>query len=102
MTGRFLCAIATATGLALVNAPALADTATTDDRRAQCVAWMMSAYPSGIEEVACTQHYGLPSPFMFQCVRAQRSGYETQAQKDACRAFFVRAVERTEAGYVKN
>ncbi|MEL7346778.1 MAG: hypothetical protein AAFN17_03400 [Pseudomonadota bacterium] len=101
MTGRLFCAIAAGLGLALMSAPALADTVT-DDRRAQCVAWMMSAYPSGIEEVACTQHYGLPSPFMFQCVRAQRSGYETQAQKDACRAFFVRAIERTEAGYVKN
>lgn len=69
-------------------------------RRSQCVAWMMSAYPSGLEELACTSEFDLPSPFLFKCIRAQRVGFASETQIAACRLMFERAAEETAAGYV--
>lgn len=80
-------------------APATADL---DERRAQCVAWMMNGYPSGIEEVACKAQFSLPSPFLFNCVRAQRLGFDTDTHRRACHVFFVQAAEATERGYIRN
>lgn len=69
-------------------------------RRAQCVAWMMSAYPSGLEEGTCTAEFGLPSPFLFTCARAEYSGFTSATQREACRLFFSRAAETAAEGYV--
>ena len=69
-------------------------------RRAQCVAWMMTAYPSGLEEGACTSEFGLPSPFLFACARAEYRGFESTSQREACRVFFARAAETAAEGYV--
>lgn len=69
-------------------------------RRAQCVAWMMTAYPSGLEEGACTAEFGLPSPFLFACARAEHRGFDSAIQREACRVFFARAAETAAEGYV--
>lgn len=69
-------------------------------RRSQCVAWMTSAYPSGLEEVACTAEFGLPSPFLFTCARAEHVGFASATQREACRLFFARAAEIAADGYV--
>lgn len=72
-----------------------------DTRCAQCVGWMMSGYPSGLEETACTAQFSLPSPFLFKCVRAQRRGFENATQKRACQLFFQQASVKAEGGYVR-
>ncbi|MBC58089.1 MAG: hypothetical protein CL814_14305 [Confluentimicrobium sp.] len=71
-------------------------------RRAQCVGWMMTAYPSGLEEVACTNEFGLPSPFLFKCASAQRNGFADTTQQRACQVFFARASQAAGDGYVQN
>ncbi|MHC0053470.1 hypothetical protein [Actibacterium sp. D379-3] len=71
-------------------------------RRAQCVGWMMSAYPSGLEEIACTAEFGLPSPFMFKCASARHNGFENETQQRACQVFFTRASQAAGEGYVLN
>lgn len=72
-----------------------------DERRAQCVGWMMSGYPSGLEETSCTAQFSLPSPFLFKCVRAERLGFERDTQKCACQHFFIQASVRANNGYVR-
>jgi len=67
-----------------------------------CVGWMLTAYPSGIEEVACTAEYDLPSPFLLKCAQAQRKGFESTTQREACRLMFSDAARQTAAGYLKN
>ena len=69
-------------------------------RRTQCLAWMMSAYPSGLEEGACTAEFALPSPFLFACARAEHLGCSSETQREACRVFFARASESAAGGYV--
>lgn len=69
-------------------------------RRAQCVAWMMTSYPSGLQEVSCTAEFGLPSPFLFTCARAEYHGFSSETQREACRIFFARAAETAAGGYV--
>lgn len=71
-----------------------------DARRAQCVGWMMSGYPSGLEETSCTAQFSLPSPFLFKCLRAERLGFEGDTQKRACQHFFTRASVRAKNGYM--
>jgi len=71
-------------------------------RRAQCVDWMMSAYPSGLAEVACIDEFSLPSPFVFQCISAQHNGFESKTQRRACELFFARASKAANGGYVLN
>lgn len=71
------------------------------DRRAQCTQWMVTGYPSGLEEKACTWAFGLPSPFLFKCARAQKWGYESETQKQACISFFAKASEAAGDGYVR-
>lgn len=73
-----------------------------NERREQCVGWMMQGYPSGLEEVSCTNQFSLPSPFLFKCVRAERKGYDSELQKNACALFLEEASLRAENGYVRN
>ena len=70
------------------------------DRRAQCVGWMMSAYPTGLDEQWCTTQFALPSAFHFQCARAQHKGFTTEGQRNACASFFARAADQATSGYV--
>ena len=71
-------------------------------RRETCTGWMMSAYPSGLEEAWCTSEFGLPSAFLFQCASAQRAGYKTETQREACRIMFLKAARNAASGYVLN
>jgi hypothetical protein len=73
-----------------------------EERRAICTSWMMSAYPSGLEETACNAEFNLPSPFLFLCTRALQVGYKNETQKEACRLMFLRAARDAERGYVLN
>ena len=73
-----------------------------EDRREQCLGWMVQGYPSGIEEAACTAQFSLPSPFLFKCARAQRVGYDTEVQRNACKLFFEEASVATDDGYVRS
>lgn len=82
--------------------PALAGTDAYEQRRAACVGWMMTAYPSGLEEVSCTAEFDLPSPFLFKCMRAQRVGFDSQTQKRACGLYLAQAADRVADGYVRN
>lgn len=79
----------------------LASASTLEDRRAQCVGWMMQGYPSGIEETSCTAQFALPSAFLFKCMRAQRAGYDSETQRNACRIFLEEASLATQNGYVR-
>ena len=72
------------------------------ERREQCVGWMMQGYPSGLEEASCTNQFSLPSPFLFKCMRAERNGYDSELQKNACVLFLEQASLRAENGYVRN
>lgn len=89
--------------LAYVTSPARAsdDASAFADRRTQCTQWMVGGYPSGLEEKACTWTFGLPSPFLFKCARAQKWGYENETQKQACISFFAKASEAAGDGYVR-
>lgn len=73
-----------------------------EDRRAQCLGWMVQGYPSGLEETACTAQFSLPSPFLFKCAHAQRKGYDSELQRNACRLFFEEASIATGDGYVRS
>ncbi|MEO0774791.1 MAG: hypothetical protein AAFZ04_16605 [Pseudomonadota bacterium] len=72
------------------------------ERRTQCLGWMMQGYPSGLEETSCTNQFSLPSPFLFKCVRAERRGYDSDLQRNACALFLEEASLRAENGYVRN
>ena len=71
-------------------------------RRATCEGWMLTAYPSGLEEVACTAEFGLPSPFLFKCARAQHQGFASATQREACRLAFLKAARAAADGHVLN
>ncbi|MEL7466714.1 MAG: hypothetical protein AAFN79_21750 [Pseudomonadota bacterium] len=71
------------------------------ERRAECLGWMMSGYPSGLEETACTAQFDLPSPFLFKCARAERRGYDDATQRKACASFLASASEAAERGYLR-
>jgi len=108
--------------LSLVAAPAFADVPTDageedvsrhaggmasesayEARRAACTGWMLeAAYPSGLDETWCTAEFDLPSPFLIKCARAQRLGYESETQRQACRLMFLRAADNTGDGYILN
>ncbi len=71
-------------------------------RQTACMAWVVGgAYPSGLEEVACTAEFGLPSPFLFKCALAQHAGYASGGQREACALFLARAADATRQGYVR-
>lgn len=93
-------AVTVALALFVLEGPAAAQAL--DQRRAQCMGWMMRGYPSGIEETACTAQFSLPSPFLFKCARAQRVGFESARQRDACKLFFEEASLATDDGYIRN
>lgn len=88
--------------LTLLASPALAETDAYEDRRARCLGWMMTAYPSGLEEVSCTVEFDLPSPFLFKCIRAQRVGFDNSTQQRACGLYLARAADRMSDGFVRN
>ena len=71
-------------------------------RRAACTGWMLSAYPTGLDEAWCTAEFALPSAFLIKCARARHLGFDSEAQRDACRLMFLRAAETAAAGYVVN
>ena len=62
-------------------------------RRDTCTSWMMSAYPTGLDETCCKAEFALPSAFLFKCARAQHLGFDTPVQREACRLMFLRAAE---------
>ncbi|QFT82319.1 hypothetical protein FIU89_16975 [Roseovarius sp. THAF27] len=93
-------AVIVMSALIAVASPAAAQTL--EDRRAQCMGWMMQGYPSGIEETACTAQFSLPSPFLFKCARAQRVGYDSVRQRAACKLFFEEASLAADEGYIRN
>ncbi len=70
-------------------------------RHAECVRWMMTGYPSGLEETSCTAQFDLPSPFLFKCVQATRRGYDSNNQRLACATFLSKASSAAEGGYVR-
>lgn len=81
--------------------PAVANQAAWQERRAQCMGWLMAGgYPSGLEEKACARDFALPSAFLFKCARAQSLGFASDQQQAACVAFFARAAETAQDGYV--
>lgn len=92
--------------MTLLASPAVAEDQRSIDpyeaRRAACTGWMMSAYPSGLHETSCTAEFDLPSPFLFVCARAQRTGFDTETQREACRIMFLKAAEKAAQGYVLN
>ena len=73
-----------------------------DAHLARCIDWMLTDYPSGLEETACAAYFGLPSSFLFKCARAQKLGYRSTTQRRACVLFFAKASKQAESGYVQN
>jgi hypothetical protein len=71
-----------------------------ESRRAACTGWMMSAYPTGLDEAWCTAEFALPSAFLIKCARAQHLGFETPVQQEACRLMFLRAADTAARGHV--
>lgn len=71
------------------------------DRRVQCLDWMMSGYPSGLEESACNAQFALPSPFLFRCARAQRAGYASLTERRACGDYLARMARDTAQGCMR-
>lgn len=63
---------------------------------------MMTAYPTGLDETWCTAEFDLPSAFLFKCARAQRRGFESATQREACRIMFQRAADEAATGHVLN
>ncbi len=84
------------------SSPVYAETSTRELRREQCVGWMMTDYPSGIQEVSCVSEFSLPSAFMFKCARAERNGYRDELQRKACMFYFAKASRNAQGGYVRN
>ena len=72
------------------------------ERQTQCLGWMIQGYPSGLEEASCTNQFSLPSPFLFKCARAERQGYDSEMQRNACTLFLKKASLRAENGYVRD
>ena len=72
-----------------------------EGRRSACLGWMLSGYPSGIEETACTAQFSLPSPFLFKCIRGTRLGFDTDLQRRACVDYLARASTDVEGSYIR-
>lgn len=87
-----------------INAKAETSDATIglEERQDKCIKWMMSDYPSGIDEIACVSQFSLPSAFLIKCSRAEKSGYKDETQRKACELFFARASKTARHGYVIN
>ncbi|WP_158966457.1 hypothetical protein [Chachezhania sediminis] len=64
--------------------------------------WMLTAYPTGLDEAFCTAEYDLPSPFLFKCARASRTGFDCETHREACRLMVSRAADAAAKGYVRN
>lgn len=73
-----------------------------ESRRSTCTQWMMSAYPTGLDETWCTAEFALPSAFLIKCARARHLGFDSPRQKEACRLMFLRAAELAAEGFVTN
>ena len=88
----------------LINVSSLsaAEISTRKQRQQQCIGWMMSNYPSGIQEVSCVSEFSLPSAFLFKCARAERKGYRDKLQRKACSLFFAEAADTARSGYIRN
>ncbi len=87
--------------ISLLVFPGVAGAEGLDERRAKCLGWMMSGYPSGLEETSCTAQFSLPSPFLFKCVRARRVGFDTALQRKACSDYLARASEDAAESYIR-
>ena len=85
-----------------ISGQASAEFSTREERREQCIAWMMTDYPSGLEEGSCISEFSLPSAFMFKCAKAGTDGFRNAVQRDACHLFFVNAARDASLGYVRN
>lgn len=95
--------------LTLIALPAHADptagamvTDSYEARRDTCTTWMLTDYPSGLDETWCRAEFALPSAFLIKCSKAQQIGFSSQTQREACRLMFLRAAGETAAGYVLN
>lgn len=86
--------------LALFLGANAATAQTSEERHAQCLQWMLGGYPSGIEEVSCTDQFSLPSAFMFKCARAARVGFAHDAQRRACGLYLRKQAAQAEHGYL--
>lgn len=71
-------------------------------RKAACTTWMMSDYPTGLDESWCTAEFALPSAFLIKCARAKHLGFASAGQKEACRLMFLKAAEDMTNGIVLN
>ncbi len=61
---------------------------------------MMTGYPTGLDESWCVSEFDLPSAFLIKCSAAQRTGFETLQQREACRVMFQRAADDAATGFV--
>lgn len=73
---------------------------TSEERHTQCLQWMAGGYPSGIEEVACTDQFSLPSAFHFKCLRAARVGFANETQRRACGMYLRDQAAEVDRGYL--
>jgi hypothetical protein len=73
-----------------------------ETRRDTCTSWMLTDYPSGLDETWCRAEFALPSAFLIKCSKAQQVGFSSQTQREACRLMFLRAAGETANGYVLN
>lgn len=73
-----------------------------ETRRDTCTNWMLTDYPTGLDETWCRAEFALPSAFLIKCSKAQQVGFTSQTQREACRLMFLRAAGETANGYVLN
>lgn len=73
-----------------------------ETRRDTCTSWMLTDYPSGLDETWCRAEFALPSAFLIKCSKAQQVGFTSKTQREACRLMFLRAAGETANGYVLN
>lgn len=71
------------------------------ERRAECLNWLDTGYPSGIEEVSCRSEFDLPSPFLLVCARGLRLGFKDALQREACTDFFAAQSDQMRSAYVR-
>ena len=81
--------------------PQVASADPLEERRGTCLGWMVSGYPSGIEETACTAQFSLPSPFLFKCMRGTRLGFDSDLQRRACVDYLARASTDMADSYIR-
>jgi len=72
-----------------------------EQRRQQCLSWLASGYPSGLEEISCRAEFDLPSPFLMLCARGLRVGFRDDTQRAACARFFAARSAEIADGYVR-